>query len=65
MEQQIKEIFQNIEKCFCLYFSGELMFNEAFDLIEPYYNELFYIRHKEIIDKFIDSKDIYNSIVGG
>ena len=58
MEQQIKEIFQNIEKCFCLYFSGELTFNEAYDEAQPYFNELFYIRHKEIIDKLIDVKNI-------
>ena len=57
MEER-KAIFKNIEKCFCLYFSGELTFNEAYDMAEPYFNKLFEIRYKEIIDNFINTKNI-------
>ena len=52
--EEIKQIFKNIEKCMCLYFSGELTFDEAFDESKPYWDELFYIRHKEVIDKWIE-----------
>lgn len=56
--EEIKEIFQNIEKCLCLYFSGELTFDEAYNMAEPYFNKLFYIRYQEIIDNLIDVKSI-------
>ena len=56
--EEIKEIFQNIEKCLCLYFSGDLTFNEAYNMAEPSFNKLYYIRYKEIIDNFIDVKNI-------
>ena len=54
--EEIKAIYQNIEKCLCLYLSGELTFNEAYDMAEPYFNKLCYIRYKEIIDNFIEYK---------
>lgn len=56
--EEIKAIYQNIEKCLCLYLSGELTFNEAYDEAQPYFDELFYIRYKEIIDNLIDVKSI-------
>ena len=56
--EEIKAIYQNIEKCFCLYLSGELTFDEAYDMAEPYLNKLFYIRYKEIVDNLIDVKGI-------
>ena len=56
--EEIKTIYKNIENCFCLYLSGELTFNEAYDMAEPYLNKLCYIRHKKIIDNLIDVKSI-------
>lgn len=56
--EEIKTIYKNIEKCFCLYFSGELTFNEAYDMAEPYFNKLVYIRYQEIIDNLVDIKNI-------
>ena len=56
--EEIKTIYKNIENCFCLYLNGKLTFNEAYDMVEPYFNKLCYIRHKEIIDNLIDVKSI-------
>ena len=56
--EEIKAIYQNIEKCLWLYFNGELTFDEAYDEAQPYFDELCYIRHKEIIDNLIDVKSI-------
>ena len=56
--EEIKAICKNIEKCFCLYLSGELTFNEAYDMAEPYFNKLFEIRYKEMIDNLINTKNI-------
>ena len=56
--EEIKTIYKNIETCFCLYLSGDLTFNEAYDMAEPYFNKLFYIRHQKIIDNLIDIKSV-------
>ena len=56
--EEVKTIYKNIEKYLCLYLDGELTFDEAYDMAEPYFNKLFYIRYKEIVDNLIDVKSI-------
>lgn len=56
--EEVKQIYQNIQECLCLYLNGELTFNEAYDKAEPYFNKLCYIRYKEIIDSLIDVKGV-------
>ena len=60
MEQQekIEYLFKEIEKCASLYALGELTFDEAVDKAYSYFQELWYIRYKEVIDKFIDCDKI-------